>query len=235
MRSFAIVAALLTASAGVAAGQVGHAPSRSPYRDLRWGQFVSVSAGALLGKGGTLGIGPHDGKVIWVRHEFLADRPVSLSLGGGLARSDRNYVDFGAPAAPVKGPVQHDTWFAEGTVQLNLTGGKTWRNLAPYVNGGIGLAFGERLAVDSSGYKFGTRFYLAPGIGTRVFLTRRLYLRVEARALFWSLSYPARYREDPDGITGPLVGVLQGQAIKEWSPAPAIHAGLGYAFRRPFF
>ncbi len=221
--------------APAAAAQVGHDPAGSPYRDLRFGQFVSVSAGKLFGSGGTLGIGPRDGDVIWVRHEFLADRPLSISLGGGYTRAHRSYVDLDLTDDRVQGPIETNVWFAEGTLQLNLTGSKTWHGLAPYANLGLGLGFGQRAGIDSSGYNLGTKFYLAPGAGARVFLSRRLYLRLEARAIFWSLSYPEAYRSsDPDGF-GPLLPLLSGQPIKEWVPAPMLHAGLGFAFRRPFF
>lgn len=215
--------------------QAGHDPARSPYRDLRYSQFVSLSVGKAFGQGGTIGVGPHDGEVAWLRHEFLADRAVSVGLAGGFARLDRNIAYPDSVTNPVRGPFRHQVIFAEGTLQLNLTGGKTWHSIAPYANVGLGLAFGEKLAADVSGYKLGTKFYLAPSAGARLFLTRRMYVRVEARAVFWSLAYPATYRStDPDGL-GPAKPILAGQALKEWAPVPMIHAGLGYAFHNPFF
>ena len=130
--------------------------------------------------------------------------------------------------------MQHNVWLAEGTAQLNLTGGKTWHNVAPYLSLGIGLAMSETIKEDSSRYRFGTKFYLAPAAGLRFFLTRRLFAKVEARTTFWSLSYPPTFRDDPDGPFGPATPLLTGE-IKEWSPTPVLHAGLGFAFHRPFF
>ncbi|MGE0440625.1 MAG: hypothetical protein AB7L66_09900 [Gemmatimonadales bacterium] len=230
-----VLLGLLGLFPAAARAQVGHDPAHSPYRDLKWGQFVSVSAGKLFGAGGTLGIGPHDGDVLWFRHEFLADRPLSVSLGGGYAKANRNYVKLNLTEDRVKGPEERNLYFAEAGLTLNLTGTKTWHGLAPYAGMGLGLAFGEALPIDSTGYKFGTKFYLAPNAGIRVFLSRRLYVRAEARALFWSLRYPETYRTtDPDGF-GPVLPLLAGGAIKEWSTTPSLHAGLGFAFRRPFF
>lgn len=228
--------ATLILAAGPLAAQVGHDPAGSPYRDIRYGQFVTATAGYMFGGGGQLGIGPHGGMVATLRHDFLADRPLTLGLGGGYARLDRNYANLAATEEPrVLGPEQHRVMFAEGVLQLNVTGGKTWNGLAPYASAGLGLAFAERVPADSSGYSFGTKFYFAPAVGVRAFLGRRLYLRVEARAMFWNLGYPASYRtEDPDGF-GPLQPILAGSRRKEWSPVPMLHAGLGYAFRRPFF
>ncbi len=218
-----------------AGAQAGHDPAHSPFRDLRYSQFVSLSAGRAWGAGGTIGLGPHDGTIAWLRQEFLADRAVSIGLAGGVARLDRNIATPSSVTKPITGPFKHTVYFGEGTLQLNLTGGKTWHSIAPYVNTGIGFAFGQKLPADSSGYKFSTKFYIAPSIGARVFLSRRMFLRVEARAVFSSLSYPATYRSlDPDGA-GPASPILLGQALKEWAPLPMIHAGFGYAFRNPFF
>lgn len=233
MKSSSVLLACL-ALAGTAQAQVGHDPARSPYRDMRYGQFVSVTVGRVFGDGGKIGFGPHHGQVAILRHDFLADRPLSISLGAGYAKVDRNFALAETQANRLRGPAEHDVWFGEGNVQLNLTGGKTWRGLAPYLGLGVGLAVAERIPGDSSGYKFGTKFYLAPAAGVRVFLSRRLFLRMEARTNFWSLTYPAGLRNDPDGQFGPEQPILTGEG-KEWVPTPILHAGFGFAFRRPFF
>jgi hypothetical protein len=231
-------AVLVVATSAVALStleaQVGHDPASSPYRDLRFGQFVTLSAGPVFGNGGRIGVGPHQGTMVILRHDFLADRPVTIALGAGWARLDRFVANLAVVPRELEGPVNHDVWFGEGTAQLNLTGGKTWHNLAPYLSLGIGLAIAERIPADSSPYRFGTKFYLAPAAGARIFLTRRLYLKVEARTTFWNLSYPPTFRDDPDGAFGPAEPLLSGE-LKEWSPTPVLHAGLGFAFRRPFF
>ncbi len=226
--------AILVTMAGPARGQVGHDPATSPYRDLRYGQFVTLTVGQLFGQGGKLGIGPHSGQMAILRHDFLADRPLSIALGAGLARVDRKIADLGPVPRRLIGPIQHNVYFAEGTAQFNLAGGKTWHNAAPYVSLGLGLAMAETIPNDSSRYRFGTKFYLAPAVGVRYFLTRRLFLKVEARTTFWSLSYPVTFRDDPDGPFGPAGPLLTGE-IKEWSPTPLLHAGFGFAFHRPFF
>jgi len=218
------------------AAQVGHDPAHSPYRDLRYSQFVSATAGYMFGSGGQLAIGPHRGTFYGLRHEFLADRPLSIALSAGYAQLERKVANLQTtnPDLRITGPIRNNVTFAEGVLQLNLTGGKTWHNLAPYASAGIGLAFAQSVPSDSSGYRLRTKFYVAPAVGVRVFLSRRLFVRLEARSVFWNLSYPATYRTtDPDGF-GPLAPILSGQ-LKEWSPVPVLHAGLGFAFHRPFF
>ena len=222
-------------SAVSALAQVGHDPAKSPYRDLKYGQFVTTTSGYVLGDGGDFGLGPHRGFFTGLRHEFLADRTVTLALGGGYGWLERNIADTSIATGPrVTGPVDQQVTFGELVVQFNVTGGKTWHSLAPFVTAGAGLAFGRPVPADVSGYKFRTRLYIAPGAGTRVFLTRRLYLRLEARALFWNLTYPGSFRIDPDGL-GPREPLLKRSALKEWAPTPVLTAGLGFAFHRPFF
>lgn len=223
--------------AGPAAAQVGHDPARSPYQDLRYSQFVSATAGYMFGSGGQIGVGPHHGTYFTLRHEFLADRPLSIGLLAGYAQLQRNVAVLEAtnPDQRITGPVDDNVTFAEGWLQFNLAGGKTWHGLAPYASAGLGLAFAQKVPSDTSGYKLGTKFYLAPAVGVRVFVTRRLFVRLEARSIFWNLSYPSTYRTlDPDGF-GPLQPLLAGRQLKEWSPVPVLHAGLGFAFHRPFF
>ncbi|MGE0556288.1 MAG: hypothetical protein AB7R55_22905 [Gemmatimonadales bacterium] len=237
-RATALVFTLVFGGAGALVAQVGHDPASSPYRDLRYNQFLQVTAGYIGGAGGKLGLGPHDGRVFTFRHDFLADRALTIGLGGGYGQLDRSFVDLEATVEDqrILGPERHRVMFGEGVIQLNATGGKTWHGLAPYVSGALGLAFAQRVEADSSGYKFGTKFYFAPAIGVRAFVTRRLFIRLEARAMFWNLGYPASYQTtDPDGTLGPLSPILAGQGRKEWAPVPMLHAGLGFAFHRPFF
>ncbi|MEZ4585224.1 MAG: hypothetical protein R2909_02360 [Gemmatimonadales bacterium] len=97
-RSTALVFTLVLGGAGALAAQVGHDPASSPYRDLRYNQFLQVTAGYIGGAGGKLGVGPHDGRVFTFRHDFLADRPLTIGIGGGATRLDRG-VDLEATVA----------------------------------------------------------------------------------------------------------------------------------------
>jgi hypothetical protein len=48
------------------------------------------------------------------------------------------------------------------TIQLNITGKKSWHGFAPFVGGTAGVAWAEETPADTSGYRFGTRAVLAP-------------------------------------------------------------------------
>ena len=230
-----LAAVLALGSAGRLGAQVGHDPAKSPFSDLKYSQFLSFTAGYFGGAGGQIGLGPHHGSVFTLRHEFLADRAFSIALTGGYSRLERFLADTSTVLSrpKIRGPVKQSVSFAEASLQLNLAGGKTWHGFAPYVGTGIGLAFASAVPSDSSGYKFKTKFYVAPTIGVRVFATRRLFLRFEARTMFWSLTYPAQFRTDYDG-TGPLQPVLTNPTLKEWVTSAVYNVGIGYAFHRPF-
>ena len=62
-------------------------------------------------------------------------------------------------------------------LQFNLSGGKSWHRIAPFVGAGVGLAFAKATPADTSQYEFGRKFYLAPSVGFRFFITDRLHLR----------------------------------------------------------
>jgi hypothetical protein len=225
---------LLLAAAGPALAQVGHDPARSPYRTLRYGQFIGINGGYFGGEGGQIGIGPHHGETIGLRYDFLGAGTLTLGLSGTYMRLERFIVDSGKPIETARrGPVAANMALFEGIFQLNITGGKTWRGIAPFVAVGAGLGLAGRIPADSlSGFKFRLKAALTPGLGARVFLSDRLFLRLEARTTFWQVSYPLVYLRPPSSDpTKPAVVSGNG---KEWVTNTWYTVGLSYAFHRPF-
>ena len=233
MRPFLIaIAAAFTLSAPAPA-QVGHDPSGSPYRTLRYGQFMGLTAGYFSGKGGAIGVAPHDGAVTGFRYDFLGAGTLTVGLAASYGRLERFIVDAFKPLETGRtGPVSQSVVLTEAIFQFNLTGGKTWHGVAPYVGSGIGLAIISKTSADTSGFRFRTKALLTPSIGARIFLSERLFLRVEARSAFWQISYPDIYRQPP--VTDPTkLPAIRGGA-KEWVTNGWFQAGLSYAFHRPF-
>ena len=228
---------LLAALAGgvtTAAAQVGHPPGRSPYRDISKGHSVTPLVAAFGGSGGKFGIAPHDGTVFGLRYEIRNSQPIAIGLQVGRGDLDRLIVDpFVAVANRVSGPVKQTVTFAEVDLQLNVTGGKSWHRLAPFVNAGLGLTFPTSTPADTSGFELGRRVYLAPGAGFRLFVTDRLHLRGEARVAFWKIKYPASFtREPPDdpGTPEDPHAVITDGNVSEWSTSSWLQAGIGYSF-----
>lgn len=234
MRFHPCSAVLLLLLAGSASAQVGHDPARSPYRTLRYGQFLGVTGGYFNGDGGTLGLAPHQGGTVGLRYDFLAAGTVTLGLAGTFGNTERLIVNPHNPIeTAVTGPVKQSVTIVEGIIQFNVTGAKSWHGIAPFLSAGIGLALGQSTPADTSGFKFKTKAMFTPGIGARLFLSERLFLRIEARSPFWQLSYPASFRLPPStDLTKPPV--LVGSSGKEWSTGGWYTIGLSYAFHRPF-
>jgi len=237
MRNFTrfLFALILPAAAlaPVAGAQVGHDPARSPYRSLRYGQFVGLTGGYFNGSGGTLSAAPHHGPTAGLRYDFLGAGTVTLGIAATYGRLDRFLIDPTQPIETAKsGPVKQSLGMLEVILQFNITGGKSWHGIAPFVSGGVGLLRASATPEDSSGFKFRTRGVLTPAIGARFFLSERLFLRLEVRSPFWSVSYPPNYRANPS--SDPTKPPVLTSSAKEWVASGWYTLGLSYAFHRPF-
>lgn len=231
LRAFTVLAVLLLARP--VAAQVGHDPASSPYRTLRYGQFIGASVGYFNGVGGQIGVAPHQGMTVGLRYDFLAATTITLGFQGSYGSLDRFIIDPSKPIETGKtGPVRQSVTVVEGILQFNLTGGKTWNRIAPFVSGGFGLVLAGSTPQDTTGLKFRTKLAITPGIGARIFLADRLFLRVEARSTFWQISYPAAFRAPPS--TDPSKPAVVSGGAKEWVTNGWYSVGLSYAFHRPF-
>ena len=239
MRRVLLVALLASTTAlsapARAIAQVGRQPAESPYHDILNARWLDLSGGKVYGTGGPLLVGPRNGALAGARITFRGNHALSLSLGGWWANTVRHVVDANdSVATRVKPDISHTLIAAEFAIQFNLTGGKSWHRLAPFTAIGIGLAKAQATPkADTSGYSFGTKFYFAPSLGTRVMLTQSVALRLEARALFWSLKYPASYSVEPSkqpGTTSAPNAVNITGKTGGYTVTPALVAGLSFRF-----
>jgi hypothetical protein len=215
--------------------QVGYPPGHSPYHDIPKGHTITALGEYLGGDGGRFGIAPHKGALFGFRYDIRSASALEMGLGFARGNLDRLIVDpFVKLADRVTGPVKQTVSFAEFDLQFNLTGGKTWHRLAPFIGAGVGLTFASGTAADTSGFKFGHKVYLAPSAGFRFFITNRLHLRGEARLTFWKLKYPTSFEQEPPLEPGnpPLTSnaVITDGRVSEWNATPWLQAGLGYSF-----
>ncbi len=217
-----------------AVAQVGHSPEASPYRDIRKGHSITATGGYLTGDGGDLNIGPHGGAVFGARYDIRTSRTIQFGLGLAHGSLERFIVNpFVSLVNRRSGPVSQSLTFAEVDLQFNLTGGKTWRRIAPFVAGSAGLAFASGTPADTSRYEFGNKFYIAPAAGFRFFLGERIHLRAEARLTFWKLNYPTTFQQEPveePGTEENPNAVITSNNLSEWTATPWLQAGLGYSF-----
>lgn len=229
-----LAALALAAGPARAEAQVGHDPGKSPFHDIRKGHTFTPTFGQFGGSGGEFGIGPHDGRVYGFRYDLRTGSTVQLGLGFARADLKRLIVDpFVELANRVSGPVDQTVSLAEVNLQFNVTGGKTWHRLAPFLGTGLGLTFPTSTPGDTSRFKLGHKLYLAPFTGMRLFVTDRLSLRGEARVVFWKLKYPTTFQNEPalePGTPDAPNAVITDGRLNEWTNSSWLLVGLGYSF-----
>ena len=200
IRRYAITAALVwlsvVATYNVASAQAGHDPATSPYRDLRRGLTLRVTAGYFAGSRGpdSIPVGATKGATAGLRLELQASGALIVATGVSYANTTAFYKTAYDSFPKTVGPINNDLVLADFGVLLSLTGGKTWRGFQPYVGATMGLAFGSKVAADVSGYNFGTKFTYAPEFGVRWYPARRVSAEFGGRVLVYHLAFPTSYR-----------------------------------------
>ncbi len=215
------------------AAQVGHAPGDSPYRDIHPGTTWELYAGKILGSGGPIPVGPRDGPVFGGRVLLRARNTISLGFGLWSSLTKRTVINpDAAPANRDLGSVDQTLYGVEAMIQMNLTGGKSWHRLAPYVGVGLGMVKSSAFD-DPAGYEFGTKFYFSPTVGSRLIVNRRFYLKAEAKGYSWKLGYPPTYALEPSADPGTAENpnaLNPTGRTGQYVLAPALVVGLGIAF-----
>ncbi|MEO8295866.1 MAG: hypothetical protein ABI613_10165, partial [Gemmatimonadota bacterium] len=190
--------------------------------------------GNLGGDGGKLGIGPHGGPTYGIRYDFRMSGFIQAGLSANYMDLERLIVDADDPPdARVTGPVSQSVVTIEAALQFNITGGKTWHGLQPFFTGGLGYALGSTTKADTSGFKFGNRFSISPGVGLRFYPTSRIHFRIEARQHFWKLKYPPAFQDEPASVPGGIGNedaVITDKKLNEWANGWWIMGGIGFSF-----
>jgi hypothetical protein len=208
--------------------QVGHSTDHSPFRDIKRGGTVVVGASYLTGSRGVLGVGPSAGVLGGVRYEVPFASMLAFSLGAAVGQASRYVADpTKNQAQHISGPVNTTIGIFDATARLMLTGGKNWHGFAPYLGAFGGFVFTNNVSSDMSGYEFRTKATYGPDFGLRIFPSRRVAVRIDARLAFWRLTYPLAFKQpSPDGSR-----VLDvNSADHETTRHPWISAGLGWTF-----
>jgi len=225
----AVVWLSVLASYNAVAAQVGHDPGHSPYHDIPKGAAWVATFGYLSGSRGSVDVGPSDGMTAGLRYEVPLGA-IGASLGVAYARTTSFVMDASTTTDSLSrrsGPYDDGVVLVDAGLQLALAGRKSWRGLAPYIGGALGVAVGQRIAKDSSGYKFGTKITLAPNAGFRWYPARRLSLRGDFRLELWKLSYPLSYKQQ--NFQGSRI-LNVNASLSEWTAHPWGTIGLGWIF-----
>jgi hypothetical protein len=188
----ASIAGLLALPSALGA-QVGYSPERSPYRDLNTAMRMSVIAGWYSAADDAAGVLPKSGPLVGVRWLAHVGGPAEIGVRLAMVSTERSVLD---PAQEAENRLVETRdvrlGFGDVTLNFNLTGSKSWRNLAPYIQAGIGLVsdFESR---DVGGFRHGTEFAFSYGAGVRFVPARRFELHAELGSYFYNLEYPTTY------------------------------------------
>jgi hypothetical protein len=212
--------------------QVGHDPARSPYRDVLLRSGPSFFVGEFNGSRGSADAAFSNARTAAVRYEIPAGKTLLLQFNAAYLEGDRFLIDPGVDSTSPNrktGPYQTAIVLTDLTLNLRLTGAKSWRGIAPYAGAGIGFGFETTHPPDTtgSGYQFGTKFTVTLASGIRWYPLRRVWLNGDARFVLWKESYPVSFHSTaPDGSRVlPLI-----HDLSEWIIHPWFSVGLGWTF-----
>jgi len=217
--------------AAVRAQQVGTAPERSPFQDILTHQAFTLFAGRFAGTAGAAGTGARPGLMVGGRLDVRVSAALGITATFAEAFTSRLRIDAGGDTAKVAGNLNFKLISADLGFTLNLTGDKTWHRLAPYVSIGAGLTTPSAKVVDPGGFEIGTGFSIAASLGTRIYVSRNLALRLEARDLYYRYTFPLAFFDRPYAAHSNGTPVLSNSVgDREWYQNYVLWFGLTYGF-----
>lgn len=235
------LAAMLAASAALLAGelraQVGYPPQKSPYRDLRETQEVTLFSGYYRAKLDPGRVAPRSGPMLGALYQWRAAGPANITFDVARVESERRVLDPERPGScPTAsreckslGTYRWPLYMADAGMALSLTGARSWLNLVPDLRAGVGIVTDFHSKPDVGDFAFGTRFALTWGAGVRWAPGGRYQLRADLLNRLYSVKYPTTYyKPAPDGTRI----FTERQNTTAWLNNPALTIGVSYLFSR---
>ena len=218
--------------------QVGYDPRRSPYRDLRETQEITIFSGYFRAKADPARVAPQSGPLAGVLYQWRPSGPANLNVSIARVASQRYVLDPEAPGTCTTSPppgckslgtFRWPLYFFDAGLALSLTGARSFFRLVPEIKAGFGLASDFHTKPDIGDFAFGTRFAFNWGVGLRYVPGGRYQLRADLLNHLYSVKYPATYYQSaPDGsqIFTPR------QSRSAWLNNPGFTIGVSYLFSR---
>ncbi|MGI9075760.1 MAG: hypothetical protein ACR2G6_00350, partial [Gemmatimonadaceae bacterium] len=171
------------------------------------------------------------GPLLGARYEMRIGGPAKFTARLARVWSERTVIDPAKPdSTRTLGKRDWPIYLGDVGISINLTGQKSYWQLVPVLNGGIGVATDFGKGGDPGGYAFGTPFAFNFGAGVRWVGGNRLQLRLDIADYLYQLSYPDSYFVPPVGQTG---AVLARSASKnEYTHNAVLTLGASYLFSR---
>jgi hypothetical protein len=207
-----------------ASAQVGYPPDRSPYRDRDYNREWTYFAGHFSAERDPVGVAPTEGPMAGIRWQMYLTGPLYFGVRLAGASVERRVID---PSKKVDerelGTETVPMGFADIALELSLTGHKTWRGFAPFINGGLGFTADLRGQNDVGSYRFGVPFTMTLGTGLSYAPSRNWSLRLDWTHYVYRIQYPTTYylktTEDPAVLPA-------GAARSFWRRNPALLIGV---------
>ena len=246
MKSRLIVA--LAALAGFSGGlgaQVGYPPAKSPYRDLRETQELTLYSGYFVAREDPGHVAPRSGTIVGGLYQWRMGGPATLTFDFGRIASERQVLDperletcpGPTPLAPPDTSVQCKSlgifrwplYAADLGLAINVTGARSWLNLVPQLRAGLGTVSDFHSQTDVGDFGFGTRFALTWGAGVRWVPGNRFQVRADLLNRLYSVKYPTTYYAPADDGSS-IFNASQSRSA--WLNNPALTIGVSYLFAR---
>ena len=230
MKSLFVSLLAVPFTAVIASAQVGYTPERSPFRDLEYGQELTLVGGYFAASKDAARVAPQSGPMIGAHYEVHVGGPAYFTAELANVFSQRTIVDpTKAPALRTVGTRKESLLLSDVGLALNLTGQKSLHHLVPVIKGGIGVASDLRGA-DVGGYQFGTTFAFVFGAGLKWVPGGSLQLRADVTDYLYQIQYPASFYTAP--TSGGDAFLPSGQARSMYKHNAALTVGASYLFFR---
>jgi hypothetical protein len=216
----------IAAFPSLVAAQVGHLPENSPFRDVSRRPRVTLFGGWYAAAKDDAGVLPKAAPLLGGRVEVHLGGPADISIRLGHVATERTVIDP-SRAADSRFVETRDVslLFGEIGLSFSLTGAKTWHNIMPTLNGGVGLV-SDFEGADVGGFKHGTTFAVGYGLGIRYMRpASRLSFRVDVGSYMYSLEYPINYYAPAGDGTSVLT---QETKRSQWRQNPTLTLGVSY-------
>lgn len=202
----------------------------SPYRYIERGQEAGFFSGIMATNTGRFDLGPGTQTLVGARYGVEVSGPVALEGLASVAFGPRNVVNPNRIEGDrVVDEAEMRIVLLEARLRFNLTGRRTWNRLQPFllIGGGVGFdtleGQDEDFALEEDDrYTFGTRWTGNLGAGSRLLLTDRIHLRVDAALRLYKVGIPSGWRD-------PILG-FESVPEDEWVSGRLLTVGLGYRF-----
>ncbi len=217
------------AQAGTPTGsQVGFYPSSSPFRDLEYSQELTFLGGQFHAHRDPAGVAPQGGATVGVHYEWRAAGPTHLVAEFSRISSVRDLITpFRSGNARFLGTESRPLYALDADLGVSLTGSKSWHRFVPELYAGAGVISDLKVAPDTGGFRFGTRFAFNFGAGVRYLLGGPWQIRADLKDRFYTIGYPESYYLVPTNGTAVLT---PDQPKSIWLNNPALTLGLSYLF-----